>query len=241
MIKRLQILLPSATWPDHATKKPKKAPPRIDQVLGMNLDRMRKEKGWSQDDLVSRGWQVGLAWSRTTIAALEDGKRAVELGEVVLLALILNSSVADLLAGDDVTLVGEETGIWLDDVRQVLMSDQQAARESFPDIHRRVSEVREELDDYNRVMLSANGEAEQKAARKFGVTPQTIAQAAYDKWGRSLTDERNLQVQQLDWVDETSTRQVQALRGHVTRQLLDDIENLISSNPDIYVKSDEED
>ena len=90
-------------------------------------------------------------------------------------------------------------------------------------------------------MLSANGEAEQKAARKLGVTPQMIAQAAYDIWGRSLTDERNLQVEQLDWVDETSTRQVQALRGHVTRQLLDDIENLISSNPNIYVKLDEED
>jgi transcriptional regulator with XRE-family HTH domain len=221
-------------------KKAKAAPPRIDQVLGMNLERLRKEKGWSQDDLVSRGWQVGLPWSRTTIAALEIGKRAVELGEVILLALILNSSVADLLAGDDVTLVGEETGIWLDDVRHVLMSDQQAAQESFPEIHRRVSEAKA-ADGYDLVMLSANGEAEQKAARKLGVTPQTIAQAAYNKWGRSLTDERNLQVQQLDWVDETSTRQVQAYRGHVTRQLLDDIENLISSNPNIYVKLDEED
>jgi transcriptional regulator with XRE-family HTH domain len=220
-------------------KKPKTAPPRIDQVLGRNLERLRKEKGWSQDDLVSRGWQVGLPWSRSTIAALESGKRAVELGEVVLLALILNSTVAELLAGDDVTLVGEETRIWLDDVRLVLMSDQQAAQESFPDIHTRVSKVRA-LDGYNRVMLSANGEAEQKAARKFGVTPLTIAQAAYDIWGRSLTDERNLQVEQLDCVDETSTRQVQALRGHVTRQLLDEIENLISSNPDIYVALDEE-
>ena len=30
-------------------KMPKTAPPRIDQVLGMNLERIRKEKGWSQD------------------------------------------------------------------------------------------------------------------------------------------------------------------------------------------------
>ena len=128
----------------------------------------------------------------------------------------------------------------LDDVRQVLMSDQPGAQELFPDIHKRVSRVRA-LDHYNRVMLSANGEAEQKAARKLGVTPQTIAQAAYDRWGRSLTDQRNLQVEQLEWVDGTSARQVQALRGHVTRELLDEIENLISSNPGIYMKLGEED
>jgi hypothetical protein len=54
----------------------------------------------------------------------------------------------------------------------------------------------------------------------------------------SLTNETS--VEELDWVDETSTRQVQALRGHVTRELLDDIENLMSSSPDIYVKLDEE-
>jgi len=210
-------------------KKPKTAPPRIDQVLGMNLERIRKEKGWSQDDLVSRGWRVGLPWSRTTIAALEVGKRAVELGEVVLLALILNSSVADLLAGDDLTLVGDETGMWLDDVRDVLTSDQQTAQENFPDIHSRVSKAKA-VDVHDLVMLSANGEAEQKAARKLGVTPQTIAQAAYDIWGRSLTDERNLRVEQIDWLDETSTRRVQAYRGHVTRELLDEIESLISSD-----------
>ena len=221
-------------------KKPKAAPPRIDQVLGKNLERLRKEKGWSQDDLVSRGWQVGLPWSRTTIAALESGKRAVELGEVVLVALILKSSVDELLAGDDVTLVGEETVMWLEDVREVLMSDQRAALESFPDIHRRVSKARAP-EGYSRIMLSANGEAEQKAARKLGVTPQTIAQAAYGLWGRSLTDERNLQVEQLEWVDETSTRQVQALRGHVTRQLLEDIEIHMSGNPDVHMKQDEED
>ena len=79
-------------------------------------------------------------------------------------------------------------------------------------------------------MLSANGEAEQKAARKLGVTPQTIAQAAYDIWGRSLTDELNLRVEQIDWLDGTPTRQVQAYRGHVTRELLDQIETLGSSD-----------
>ena len=87
---------------------------------------------------------------------------------------------------------------------------------------------------------AARAEAEQKAARKLGVTPQTIAQAAYDIWGRSLTDERNLQVEQLDWVDETSTRQVQAYRGHVTRELLDKIETHMASNPDTPVELDEE-
>ena len=42
-------------------------------------------------------------------------------------------------------------------------------------------------------------------------------------------------------MDEIPARQVQAFRGHVTRRLLDEIDNLISSNPDIYIADDEED
>jgi hypothetical protein len=212
---------------------PRKALPRIDQVLGSNLERLRKEKGWSQDDLVSRGWQVGLPWSRSTIAALEGGRRSVELGEVVLVALILDSSVAELLAGDDLATVGDGTRMALEQVRQVLGSTPRSAQNLFPDIFSRVSKVHGQ-DKFSRVMLSANGEAEQKAARSLGITPKMIAQAAYDLWKRSLTDERNLRVDDLTADGKSSTRQVQALRGHVTRRLLDEIDNLVSSNPDLY-------
>ena len=47
-----------------------------------------------------------------------------------------------VLDGDDLTLVGHETGMWLDDVRHVLTSDQQTAQDSFPDIHSRVSKAK---------------------------------------------------------------------------------------------------
>jgi transcriptional regulator with XRE-family HTH domain len=217
---------------------PRNDPPRIDQVFGRNLERLRREKGWSQDDLVSRGWQVGLSWSRSTIAALEGGRRSVELGEVVLVALILDSSVAELLAGDDLATVGGGTRMALEQVRQVLTSAPRSAQKVFPDIFRRVSRVHGQ-DKFSRVMLSANGEAEQKAARSLGITPKMLARAAYDLWTRSLTDERNLRVDELIADGTSSARQVQALRGHVTRRLLDEIDNLISSNPDLY-KADEE-
>jgi transcriptional regulator with XRE-family HTH domain len=236
VVKRWQITLVTAKV---STMPPRKALPRIDQVLGRNLERLRKEKGWSQDDLVSRGWQVGLPWSRSTIAALEGGRRSVELGEVVLVALVLDSSVAELLAGDDLATVGDGTRMALEQVRQVLMSTPRSAQTHFPGIFRRVSRVHGQ-DKFSRVMLSANGEAEQKAARSLGITPKMLAQAAYDLWGRSLTEERNVQVDELTADGTSSARQVQALRGHVTRRLLDEIDNLVSSNPDLYEMEVEE-
>jgi transcriptional regulator with XRE-family HTH domain len=213
------------------TVTPKREAPRLGQVVGNNLERIRTEESWSQEDLAARGWRVGLPWSRSTIAAVEAGKRGVDLGEVVLLALVLDAPVSDLLSGSGAVQLGDGSRVSLSDIRRVLTGDASSARTIFPDVKRRIFAARK--DAHDRVMLSASGEAEQKAARKLGVTPHVIAAAAWDLWRRSLTEERNARVDQ-ESLDTTEARSSQALRGHVTRQLLGEIESLVE-DPE-YVK-----
>lgn len=59
-------------------------------------------------------------------------------------------------------------------------------------------------------------EAARKAARKFHVPPVTVALAALDQWGRSLSSERDRRMAESD----IDPRRRQALRGHISRELL---------------------
>lgn len=213
-------------------KKPKPSPPGLNQLVAQNLERIRKERGWSQDEVASRGWRVGLPWSRSTITALEGARRTLTVSELVLLALTLDTSVAELLAGRGNALLGDDTELSLSDVRALLSGNKEGA-----DIRRRIHKARQAK--YKRPMLAVNGEAEQKAARNLGVTSQAIADAAYDLWSQSLTEERDARLEE-EGSHLHSQRSLQALRGHITRRLVREIESLITSNPDQFPTSEED-
>jgi hypothetical protein len=75
------------------------------------------------------------------------------------------------------------------------------------------------------------GETEAKIARRFGETVLVILAACVALWGHSLTYRRDEEIAQL--VEEAerrgeplAARQVQALRGHVTRRLVGELEEL---------------
>lgn len=93
--------------------------------------------------------------------------------------------------------------------------------------------VRDDADD------SVPGLAERKAARKYDVEPETIRRLAQRLWGRSLDAERDERVRedlafQDEWpemaemfnpkVEAIPPRSLQAIRGHVTRELLSELE-----------------
>ncbi|MFC6017242.1 hypothetical protein ACFP2T_13620 [Plantactinospora solaniradicis] len=71
-----------------------------------------------------------------------------------------------------------------------------------------------------------SGEAEEKAARKFGEPKAVIAGIAAALWGKSLTQERDERVLKAigDDLDSLTPRQIQATRGHHTRKLLTEME-----------------
>ena len=91
---------------------------------------------------------------------------------------------------------------------------------------------------WRKIKQDAARDAEQKAARKLGVQPMVIAVASYNRWNRSLSEERDFRAQELfkdwgqsfseDWdlevelADEWSRRRLRTFRGHATRELLRD-------------------
>jgi hypothetical protein len=76
---------------------------------------------------------------------------------------------------------------------------------------------------------ASQGEAEQNAARKLELDdPLEVAVAAIALWDHSLTWERDERVAAAEVCNPgSSARTLQALRGHVTRQLLAELEPLV--------------
>jgi hypothetical protein len=90
---------------------------------------------------------------------------------------------------------------------------------------------------WREVGLEAAGDAERKAAVSIGVPPIALALAARRRWGRSLTAERDRKVAnatnpalKLDPAavqDPKWPRRLQAIRGHITRALVEELGPLL--------------
>jgi transcriptional regulator with XRE-family HTH domain len=118
--------------------------------------------------------------------------------------------------------------------------DVPAARELFqfdeelPDFPAAASMVKKIAPDLERASNSdrvgiweaERGDAEQKAARKLGVSAFTVAIAAWQLWRRSLSDERDARVSE-HAAPDAPARTMQALRAHATRRLLAELEPLV--------------
>ena len=74
----------------------------------------------------------------------------------------------------------------------------------------------------------AGGEAEQKAARRLGLSATEMAAVALGLWGRGLTEERDDRTAAL-LEPGASTRTQQAVRGRVTRGLLAEVSDYLAS------------
>jgi hypothetical protein len=66
------------------------------------------------------------------------------------------------------------------------------------------------------------GDAERRASRTLGVPVDELAVIAWRLWGHGLAAERDEQVERA-LPAGVLARTVQAMRGHVTRQLLDEL------------------
>ncbi len=212
--------------------------PNIDTVIGANIRRLRDQRGSTQDDVAREFQAVGLDWSRAIVAAVEDGRRRIGADDLVLAAYALGVSPADLLEGSGPVLAGA-LAVRLADLREAFsdqpvrqvrawvpkqseaekraMSRQLQAtirylESAWPDVT---------VQELAAAKRDARGEAEQKAARRLGVSAEDVSVAAHARWGRSLTAERDARVED---AEPTADRRVlQARRGHVTRQLLADL------------------
>jgi transcriptional regulator with XRE-family HTH domain len=222
---------------------------KVDQAVGFRLRELRLELGLRQDQVARAARQVGLDWTQSTVAAIERGNRALELGEFFLLPSIVGFAggitgpwpkLAEFFPASGRVAVSAETTADVDVLRAELAGqldhdsrhpfgdyDTPTARQLKESTRRFWNQVKELLplwrdmtpNGYRDAQNAALGDAERKAARKLGVPALRLSVAAYGRYGQSFTDERDARVAD-QAPDDAPPRSLQALRGHVTRAML---------------------
>jgi len=218
-------------------------PVPLHHAIGARLRELRQERGLRQDDvaLAARHW--GVDWTQPTVAAIEAGARPLAVEELLLLPVILFEGIElpDLLPGDG--WVDLDTPMGTTVLRRAALRRLLEGRYAAAPKTRRVAEVihanapgrgieltadrPQEEERAQAVSAAAGGDAERKAARKLSIPPIEVSEAAYARYGRSLTAERDRRVAEQAPAD-ASPRSLQALRGHVTRALLSELDPILN-------------
>lgn len=219
-------------------------------AIGAKVRELRERSGRRQDDVAQEARDLGLAWNRARVGALERGDKAIPVEELVLLPLLLATedgapSLLDLLpSGDQWVTLGDATRVKADTIRAIVAGETfavggiEAMRSTTTreEAERGMEEMRRivavwpggKLDDVVRAEDDARRDAEQVAGRKLGVPARVVSLAAWSRWGRGLTDERDARVAEKA-PEDAAPRTVQALRGRVTRELYDELRDTLDA------------
>ncbi|MET7395957.1 helix-turn-helix transcriptional regulator [Dactylosporangium sp. NPDC005572] len=198
-------------------------PPRpARDVLVGGAKAARERLGLRQEDVAKRLRELGLtSWLRGTVAQVEVGARRLTLQEFFLLALVYETTPAALVGGEDEELVAltTTTAMRAGDLRSLLSGQVVATDRLRPETG--IGTTRATLSHAVGQPTSPEvGEAERYVARRLRKSVEEINAAAVERWGRSLSEERD---RRLDVHTGVSARRLQALRGHVTRELLTEL------------------
>jgi len=208
------------------------------QVVGENARRIREEGGARQDDVAFQTRRLGLSWTRSKLAALERGDKAIDLPEMVLLAAALSFAtdapvrLSDLLEGNDWVQISRETPLTRAALRRFLNGDPVEFKPG--DVPRLpIDRLRDELLALtDREAAFAPGltwqeaagvetrscEVEQRAGRTLGLSKREVVLLSWGLWGRTLAEERDFRVG-----DEGSAATRSARRGQTTRHLIEEL------------------
>ena len=217
--------------------------PPFARVLGANIRARREQLGLTQDQAAALLRRVGLDVSRSWIAALERGSgRTLDLGELALVCFALETNLEGLLAGTGHVRVSPQATIALEKIHGLLEGettidddelDVPITREpvlnpaDWSARKRRNRQLWPGVTPAQTVEAerAGRGEVELKVAKRLGVDPREVSLAAFGRWGHSLTAERDMRVTAA--AEGASPRTTQALRGHVTRQLVTELEPIV--------------
>ena len=200
-------------------------------VVGQNVRRIREARVLTQHELAQIWHRHGLKWARSKIAALETGNRPrVDFGELGVMALSLGVPLGDLLQGEGrVSLDPTPTRISLHDLRQ-LAAGRPARFEYFLEDEEALRTERAWLDQRLGSEQSANADVE--LAKRLGVHPNLVVAAAVALFdGRTLTVERDRRAERLGAGMPKAERQ--AHRGHITRELSEQIEDHLQRSDEV--------
>jgi transcriptional regulator with XRE-family HTH domain len=218
----------------------------IEQAIGQEIRRRREAAGIGQSALAAAARQYGLPWTRALVAAVELGRKRLTLGELALMPIVLAEAVTgglvlslrDLIPDDDrLVAVGPGLELPLRVARPLLLGDDDTSSTARAlllggDDSEWTSELKEVGAESRAV--EAAGDAEQKAALALRISPEFLVDAAHQRWGRGLTAERDRRVEaytrpmlKLDPSEAERPewpRRLQAIKGHITRELLKELQ-----------------
>jgi transcriptional regulator with XRE-family HTH domain len=136
--------------------------------------------------------------------------------------------------GDDVQAAADAS---IADLKRKYPDDQESVRVAVLGILSEflgpvTSEQRERFKDLSDELihyadLASLGESERRAAQKMGISVDLLVVTAMELWGRSLHHERDARVAEKTDMTGLSMRQIQAFRGHETRQLIVEIQDAL--------------
>ena len=214
-------------------------------AIGRRLAELRGDWEITQEQLAAQARALGLPWKRGTVAAVEGGKRELTAAELLLLPIALRSTrqegvgrarlfLRDMFPVEGMVLIGNQP--WPTAAFRDLASGGPAEIASSASSPQRKSvEIlgvpATATARANPPEVEAYGLAEMSSARKLGVRPQVIDRAALSLWKRSLTAERDARADERAGVG-VSIRTRQALKGHITRELLVELEAALKGTQD---------
>ncbi len=207
---------------------------------------------------IRRTW--GLSWSRATVTAIESGQRELSAKEFFALLDVLLMTPAEFLGDPSVDtttqlVVGRGSdearagSVTLEVVRRVLRSGRRSQFATGRDTPwtrtaseqiRSLPQISGELEAAGvkatatrcmAVLEGESGEAEKKVAARLGVTPRKVAIQAVKLWGQTLTAERETRLKdRLGDTPDDSAQSLQTTRGHITRQLTEELTPAIAGD-----------
>lgn len=192
----------------------------LSRALGKLIQDIREAQGTTQDAVARVARAAGVAWTASTVAALETGRRSLTIDEVVHLPEVLHrlgvpAPALDVHADADsitISLCGKPLRVmtslkWEESFKQLRAGAR--AMKAFPHVTK---------DQMAAARIDEGGVLEQRLARRFKTDAVIVALAARARWGCSASEERDRRA--AGAADSASARGAQTLRGHVTRQLI---------------------
>ena len=222
------------------TTKQTTSPLTLRQVIGDALRRYRLGSSpiQTQDEVADTARLAGLDWTRATVAAIELGRRTIELEELLLLTASMKRNLADWFDGDGWVELKPESSATMEALRALVSGKRVTEYEGawdFPgrrlqpelletfkrywDVYHLLWPEAHSMEQLLAAAAASKMDAETKAARQFDVHPMAVAMAAYSRWGHGLTVERD-RIVDLTAPKGASARSVQARRGQVTQRLI---------------------
>lgn len=204
--------------------------PTLGELLAERLGTIRREAGLTQDEVARAAARRGLKWRRLTVRDLEAGTRRIALEEWPLLPVVFHDLGVGTLQPRGPRFLRNSDRVRLPDGSEVDGATVLRWMGQRPDPDEpTVDELEESRAVLDRHMTTpAPDEAESKATSRLrdrlerqGLSVVDVQLAAERLWdGRRLAVERDRRIEDRD---DLTPRRLQAARGVITRALLDEL------------------